>query len=504
MKGEKIEATTSSGSDNKFAAGRKSRLLEDANKDARLAQKAADEAEELERQLLLEFADSEDEGEDEDINNKANGAVKDDAEATATGGSDNNNDHIDDTLSVGAVGRDEEEKKFTQSDEEFASDDDINQASAETGDAKRVVGGSDVKSHHRRSSLIPAKLASKVPLPENIALTAAIIKFNLVSTMNEIGDPVDEDDNDERQHLQFDCYNLYDNFVKEETKLKQPVGDGIRIKNVGVAKLDTFPPDDFDEWAVRITRADIERAKMEEEKKKELERKRLEEKAKKKAEKAERKERRKAKKYRKLQREFKGRELEALANGEALDLEVMAIVNPKKAAKIMDRQRRMEEMHERRKMIEEQRKERERLEKEAAMKEANRIRREAIKKQAIEDEVDEIMEQDRKLRGGLKGIVSGFRWTPKPEPDVIRQQIVDREVALKQEAKEAKKRRHEAEKERAKKIREKEERRALRALQQLSESSSEESDGVNSDLTDEDEITSRKGRSRRRSSVSRK
>ena len=73
-----------------------------------------------------------------------------------------------------------------------------------------------------------------------------------------------------------------------------------------------------------------------------------------------------------------------------------------------------------------------------------------------------------------------------------------------QEAKEAKKRRHEAEKERAKKIREKEERRALRALQQLSESSSEESDGVNSDLTDEDEITSRKGRSRRRSSVSRK
>ena len=124
-----------------------------------------------------------------------------------------------------------------------------------------------------------------------------------------MGDAEGEEDHDERQHLQFDCYQLYKHYVSEETKLKQPIGDKIVIKGIGLARLDTFPPPDFEEWASRTTQEDIARAKMEEEKRQELLRQKAELRAKKRAEKEERRKKRKEKKQRKLRREFKMQEV---------------------------------------------------------------------------------------------------------------------------------------------------------------------------------------------------
>jgi hypothetical protein len=60
MKGSKM-VQKGEGGDNSFMAQRKSKLFDDANKEARKAQRAAEEAEEMERQLMKEFADSDDE-----------------------------------------------------------------------------------------------------------------------------------------------------------------------------------------------------------------------------------------------------------------------------------------------------------------------------------------------------------------------------------------------------------------------------------------------------------
>ena len=476
LKGAKM-VKKGDGDDNSFMAQRKSKLFDDANREARKAQKAAEEAEEMERQLLKEFADSDDEEVvEEQKSGDANPSQEEQEEQ-------------------------EEEKKRTQSDEEFGDDFDPSEAKdavvnmnklmeerrkkkLEAGKAaeKNVFGGK------QRTTLIPTNIASKVNIPEDVALAAAIVKFNLVTIMNEIGAPVDEDDNDERQHLQFDCYNLFHSFVGKDTKEKPvgTIGDSVQIKNVGVARIDTFPPEDFETWKIRVTQADIEREKAEKERQNEELRKRKEAREKKRQEKAERRKKKEAKKYKKLQREFKDKELEALTKGEEIDLDVLEMVNPKKAAKIRDRQRRMEEMLERRRIIEEERAERARQEQREKDKQAAKLRREQVKKQAVEDEVAEILEEDQKLRSGLNGIISGFRWTAKPDPDKLRKEITEREEALRQEAKEMKKRLKEAEREKEMKRRAREERRAKRAKDGLSESSSE-SDSVKSDLTDDDD-----------------
>lgn len=53
----------------------------------------------------------------------------------------------------------------------------------------------------------------------------------------------------------------------------------------------------------------------------------------------------------------------------------------------------------------------------------------------VEEEIQDILDEDKRLRGGLNGILSGFRWTSRPDPEKLRQQIIDREEALRIEAK---------------------------------------------------------------------
>ncbi|GMH64446.1 hypothetical protein TL16_g03960 [Triparma laevis f. inornata] len=440
-KGEKILKRGKGGGENEAATRRKTKLLENASMEVRMAEKAALEAEEMERSILAEF-ESSDKNSDADFDS-------DEAE---------DDFNVDDIVARAAAGS----RCNTPAD-----------GKRKGGGGKGKGKGKDVNKIfvRRRTTLIPDGLVKRVAIPEHIALAAAIVKCNLVSMLNEIGDPVDEEENDERQHMQYDCYMLYKNFVGEETKLKQPVGDKIVIKSIGVARLDTFPPEDFEEWSVRTTQEDIERVRLEEEKRQVLLRQKKVEKEERRKAKNERRKKRKEKRQRKLMREFKMHELDAIAGGGEIDLDHLEMINPKKAAKIRDRQFRMEEAAKRRKMIKEQREQREKEEAEEKEEEERKRRREAIKLQAIEDEIQDILDEDSKLRNGLNGIVSGFRWTAKPNVEKIRQEIVDREAALKFEAKEAKKRRKEQEKEREKKLREKAEKRARRAIENASSSS---------------------------------
>ncbi|GMH98051.1 hypothetical protein TrST_g10758 [Triparma strigata] len=485
-KGEKLLRGNKEGVKDDAAQRRKTKLLENASMEVRMAEKAAKEAEEMEKSILAEFesSDSDDRGEekkkerDDDENNSDADFNSDEAE---------DDFDVDDIVARAAGGN-------TPATTPAQGENPRKKKSKKGGSKEKSTKN---KHFRRRTTLIPDGLVKRVPIPEHIALAAAIVKCNLVSILNEMGDPVDEEENDERQHMQYDTYMLYKNFVGEETKQKTPIGDKIVIKSIGVARLDAFPPENFEEWSVRTTQEDIENARLEEEKRQALLRQKKLEKEARKAVKEERRKKRKEKKQRKLMREFKMHELDAIAGGGEIDLDHLEMINPKKAAKIRDRQFRMEEAAKRRKMIKEQRLQREKEEADEKAKVDEKARRERIKLQAIEDEIEDILAEDSKLRNGLNGIVSGFRWTAKPDVEKIRQEIIDREAALKFEAKEAKKRRKEQEKEREKKLREKAEKRARRAMENASDSDSDSSDeSVKSDLTD-DSNKNKKGERRK-------
>ncbi len=461
------------------SSARKSQLAANASKEARAAEKAAEEALAMEAELLKEFGSEEEEEEEEEEEDQDEEGAQQEKKGT---------------------GNDEEEKKRT-SDDEFADDEDGAVGEESSVEAmslleKRDKKKKDAASRHtlfrRRSTLIPPSLASKVPIPENIALAAAIVKFNLVSTMNEIGDPVDAEDGDERQHLMYDCFNLYRDYISEEAKAKQPVGETMTIKNIGIAKLDDFPPPDFEEWGVRTTQEDIERMRAEEEARKEAERAALMERKRIRAEKRERKAARRAKKNKKLMREFKIQEVQALTAEGGIDMEALEVINPKKAAKIRDRELRMEEAAQRRKLIEQQREQRKREEELEEERRKARTQREMVKKRAIEAEVEEILAEDKRKRSGFRGFTTGMRWQPELDPKKLKEEIENREAAEAFAQKKAKKDKKKAEKERLKKMAEEEKKRMERALAkergEISSSSSSESerskaDSVNSDLT---------------------
>ena len=434
-------------------SSRKSKLLQDASKEAQNAANAADEARRMEAELMAEFASS---GEEE---------------GSSSSSSDEERRDSDDEFGESSIegGGDEEEKK--------------------KGEGKNKKEPQHSIFSRRRSSMVKPELKGKVEIPENIALAAAIVKFNLVTMMNEMGDPVDAEDNDERQHLMYDSYNLYRDFVGEEIKGKLPVGDTINVKNIGVARVDDFPPEDWEEWGVRTTQADLDKMAAEQKEKQQVEGHARAERKRIRAVRRAKKEAHKAKKNKKLMREFKIQEHDALTAEGGIDMATLEIINPKKAAKIRDRLERMDETANRRLMIDQQREQRKIDEEARKQAKLDEHRLFLAKKELMEEEIAEILEEDRVQRSGLGGILNGMRWKEKPDVEKLRQEIEDRELADRVAKKKKQKDKKKAEKERANKLADEEAKRVAKAIAKEAGEYSSSSDSDASKKSDTSDLT---------------
>jgi len=427
-------------------------MMESVNRAAKMAEQTVEEANKLALELMKEFESGSDNDSDQD-------------------NSDDNNSSSD---SGDENGGEDEEKKGNENDfdDTFIETPEIipiEERAKQMQQKKKGTGG------HRRSTLIPPHLKQKVTIPEDVALTAAIIKCNLVTLLNEISEPADDDENDERQHLEFDCYSLYQDYVSDATKMSKRME--VFVKGVGVAKLDEFPPPNFEEWGVRTTKEDL-LIMAEMEKKKEEERKLTEKlREEKAARKAARQAKRDAKADKKRMKELGFQELQALNADGGVDLEALEIINPKKAAKIRDRQERFEAGLQRKKAIEEKRQANLRAIEERQNLERVKKEKYEAKIAMREEEVQKIIEDDIERRGGFKGFISGARWSARPDEEEIRNMLIEREeMAIKDKKmgkKQAKKEKKE-QKKREQAAKEREERR--RAREDIS--SEESSDGT--------------------------
>lgn len=161
------------GGENPAMQKRKSKLLEIANMEARMAQKAADEAEEMEKQILAEFESS-----DSDAEEKKGEEEEDESSEFDEDEAEDDFDVNDIVARAAAGGNIQGEEGDVKGGKRRKSK---MQKKQET-QAKRKKSVANIFAR-RRTTMIPDNLVSKVPIPEDIALTAAIVKCNLVSML---------------------------------------------------------------------------------------------------------------------------------------------------------------------------------------------------------------------------------------------------------------------------------------------------------------------------------
>ena len=156
--------------------------------------------------------------------------------------------------------------------------------------------------------------------------------------------------------------------------------------------------------------------------------------------------------------------------------QALEIINPKKAAKIKDRQERFQLSLDRKKALDDKRVANLKAIDDRRLAEQRKIEAYEAKQRVLDDEVQEIVKEDLDRRGGVMGVLSGARWSARPNEDEIKAMLIEREqqylLAKKMDKKAAKKELQEATKRK-----EEEEARARRKRErEMSGSSGSDSD----------------------------